>query len=131
MTDNLIPPPPANNTDTVPDFYLGCLIYYDWYSDDAMKWICYDGRNKVRCISKAAAMNHAQSISDYITDGEIGHLMFAHHFLTRAWRTLDKAAEASGISDRLWLQQKAVDARKIADAIDTLISQKIGLKSKL
>lgn len=131
MTNKLTPPPPQNNTDTVPDFFLGCLIYYDWFSDDAMKWVCYDGRDKVRCISKTAAMNHARSISTITTEDQIGHLMFSHHFLTRAWKTLDKAADTSGVSDRLWLQQKAVDVRKIADAIDILISQKIGSKSKL
>lgn len=95
-----------------------------------MNWICYDGREKMRCISRASAEQYARSIRLKTTEEEIGHLMSAHHFLTRSWKAIDKAAAKSDVETRLWLELKAVEARKMADAIDLLISQKMPLKDE-
>lgn len=117
--------PPREVLNDLPDYYLGCLIYYDDTPDNTMRWICYDGHTKYRCISQPAAMNCAAQLNKIATDKQIGHLTLSHHFLTRAWKTLDMAAAASDIETRLWLELKSVEVRKLADALDTLISQKI------
>ena len=131
MSKEFYPPPPTQELNNLPDYYLGCLIYWEEQGEDTMRWICYDGRTKYRCATRAAAENCARQIRLSATDEECGHLMLAQHFLTRAWRTLDKAAAASDIETRLWLELKAVETRKLADAVDTLLSQKLPLKSKI
>jgi len=117
--------PPREILNELPDYFLGCLIFYDESSDDNMRWILYDGRRKIRCISRSAAEKLAAEIATKITDDGINHLMVAHHFLRRAHQTLDKMANESDVETRLWLQLKALEVRKIADAIDTLIAQQI------
>lgn len=117
--------PPREILNELPDYFLGCLIFYDEFSDDNMRWILYDGRRKIRCISRPAAEKLAAEIATKITDDGINHLMVAHHFLRRAHQTLDKMANESDVETRLWLQLKALEVRKIADAIDTLIAQQI------
>lgn len=123
--------PPREVLNELPDYFLGCLIYYDQKEGNSMRWICYDGRTKYRCASRSAAESCARNISGNATDIEVGHLLTVHHFLTRAWRAMDKAAAESDVETRLWLELKAVETRKLADALDTLISQKIKSKSKL
>lgn len=125
MNNGIYPPPSTIDLKFIPDYYLGCLIYHEDIEDNTMKWICYDGRTKYRCISRAAAEKCAQQLHHLMTEEGVGHLMSAQHFLTRAWKTLDKAAAESDIETRLWLELKAVETRKLADAIDLLISQRI------
>lgn len=117
--------PPREVLKDLPDFYLGCLIFYEDTPDNAMKWICYDGRQKYRCISRQAAESCARQLYKLTTKEGVGHLFTAHHFLTRAYKAIDKAAAESDIETRLWLELKAVEVRKLADAIDLLTSQKI------
>lgn len=109
----------------LPDYYLGCLIYRDDVSDDNMRWIVYDGRTYTRCISRKAAEHYAAQIRNQTNEEEIAILMQAHHFLSRAYRTLDKAASMSTIETRLLLERKALEVRMIADTIDATIAQKI------
>lgn len=122
--ENYPPPPSTQDLKFIPDYYLGCLIFYDEFTDDNMRWVCYDGRQRYRCVSRAAAMQMAAELSKLVTTEGIGHLMLSHHFLTRAWQAMDKAAAESDIETRLWLELKAVETHKLADAIDLLISQK-------
>lgn len=117
--------PPREVLNELPDYFLGCLIYYDYDEGDSMRWICYDGRTKYRCATRSAAETCARQISRVSTNAQVGHLMLANHFLTRAWKAMDKAAAESDIDTRLWLELKAVETRKLSDAVDTLISQKI------
>jgi len=125
MTNKVPPPISSQDPKFLPDYYAGCLLYLDDASDDNMRWICYDGRQRHRCISKAAAMRCAEELHNLITKDGIGHLMHSHHYLTRAWQSLDHAAAQSDIETRLWLELKAVEVHKLADAIDILISQRI------
>lgn len=122
-----ITPPPTSTQDPkfLPDYYLGCLLFFEDSQDNNMRWICYDGRQRYRCISKAAAMKCAENLHHLATEDGIGHLMHAHHYLTRAWKSLDYAAAESDIETRLWLELKAVETHKLADAIDLLISQRL------
>lgn len=130
MSNNVNTTPPREVLNELPDYFLGCLIYHDDREGNTMRWICYDGRTKYRCATRASAEACARRIAGYATDEQIGHLITAYHFLTRAWRTIDKAAAESDVNTRLWLELKAVEVRKLADAIDTLISQKIPNISK-
>lgn len=125
MSQAHIPTPPRDTLKELPDYFLGCLIYYDDTPDNSMKWICYDGRQKYRCISRQAAENCARQLKNLVTQDGVGHLITAHHFLTRAYHAIDKAAAECDTETRLWLELQALDVRKLADAIDLLISQKI------
>lgn len=117
--------PPREVLNELPDYYLGHLIFYDDGEDDAMRWVVYDGRTKVRCISKAAAEKYISEKVATISDVELNHTMIAHHHLTRAWKALDKEANDSEVEDKIWLELVSVEIRKIADKIDIFISQKI------
>lgn len=123
--------PPREVLNELPDYFLGCLIFWDNEDNDNMRWICYDGRTKYRCATRAAAEACARNLTNKSNDEQVGHLLTAHHFLTRAWQSLDKAAAKSDINTRLWLELKAVEVRKLADAIDTLTAQKIKNTDKL
>lgn len=131
MNQAYISTPPHDVLKDLPDYFLGCLIYYDDSPDNSMKWICYDGRQKYRCISRYAAENCAKQLHNLTTEEGVGHLITAHHFLTRAYKAIDKAAAESDTETRLWLELKAVDVRKLSDAIDLLTSQKIKRKDNL
>lgn len=117
--------PPSEVLNELPDYYLGCLIYYDVTEDDNMRWIVYDGRQKVRCISRQVAEAYARKMAAITAPEEVGMLMQSHHFLKRAYKSLDKAAEHANVEDRLVLQYKALEVRKVADLIDTMIAKKI------
>lgn len=125
------PTPPHEVLNELPDYFLGCLIFRDDDGGDNMRWICYDGRTKYRCATRSAAEACARNIRGMATDEQVGHLTSAFHFLTRAWRAMDKAAAESDVETRLWLELKAVETRKLADAIDTLIAQKIQTIGKI
>lgn len=129
--NNVNTTPPRDVLNELPDYFLGCLIFWDNDEGDNMRWICYDGRTKYRCATRAAAEACARQLKGVATHEQIGHLTSAHHFLTRAWKSIDKAAAESDINTRLWLELKAVEVRKLADAVDTLISQKIQSKNKI
>ena len=117
--------PPREVLNELPDYYLGHLIFYDDRENDAMHWVVYDGRTKVRCVSKAAAEKYiSEKVAD-ISETEINHSMIAHHHLTRAWKALDRAANDSEVEDKIWLELVSVEVRKIADKVDTFISQRI------
>ena len=123
--------PPREVLNELPDYYLGHLIFYDNGDDDAMRWVVYDGRTKVRCISKAAAEKYiSEKVAD-ISETEIYETMIAHHHLKRAWKALNKAANDSKVEDKLWLELKSVEVRRIAAQIDTFISQRISPKQQL
>lgn len=116
-------PPPSAILDELPDYFLGCLIYYDNDPNNNMKWVCYDGRDRYRCITRSAAESCAKTLKSRNSDLQIGHLQVAYHFLFRAWHILDKAAVESDVSTRLFLEMKAVEVRKIAMAIIGLPNQ--------
>lgn len=123
MTNKATPPREVLNE--LPDYFMGCLIFYDEYGTDNMRWIVYDGRRKVRCVSRSAAEKYAAEVSRLTSQDDINHLMIAHHHLKRAYQTLDKSAKNMDIETRLWIELKAVEIRKIADAVDLLIDQRI------
>lgn len=130
MKDNRITPP-DKVLNELPDYFLGRLIYFEDTPNENMKWVVYDGRTKVRCISRTAAENCIRQQVATTSKEQISHLMVGHHFLQRAWKAIDRAAQESDINDRLWLERKSVEVRAMGAALDLLISQKMKKESEL
>lgn len=114
--------PPRSSFDELPDYYCGRLILKDTTSDDNCRWIVYDGRQSIRCVSKTAAYRVAAEQANATNDTAIYQLMAAHHAATRASDAAQKAADESA-DIRIACEQISVNLRRIADQIDTIISQ--------
>ena len=70
----------------IPDYYLGCLLYYDDETDDNCRWVVYDGHNKIRCTSR-------QSAVDYITHLRLDRSEEVTRLLVSARLLVNKASE--------------------------------------
>lgn len=114
-----------NASDFLPDYAFGCLIYYDDVSDDNMKWIVYDGRMKVRCISKKAAYHYAAQQANAVGTEVINFLMIGYHHLTRGYNAIDRAAPMMPVEIKLECEAIALAVRKLADKIDSIIAQNL------
>ena len=47
--------------DELPDYYLGHLIYFDYWTPNNCRWVVYDGHGTVRCTSRQSAMHYIES----------------------------------------------------------------------
>lgn len=108
--------------DQLPDYYLGFLIMFDEFSEDACKWVVYDGTSRVRCPTRASAV-------DYVTDrynarrgaGIQSQLIDARISLNHAITQLDAAANACGGVEKSHLQLLAVRLKPVLVDIDSII----------
>lgn len=108
--------------DQRPDYYLGFLIFYDELNQDACKWVVYDGTSRVRCPTRASAVN-------YITDrynarrgaGIQTHVIDARISLNHAITQLDAAANMCGGVEMLHLQRLAARLKPVLVDIDSII----------
>lgn len=106
----------------LPDYYLGFLIFYDELNQDSCKWVVYDGTSRVRCPTRASAV-------DYITDRYNARrgasiqtqIIDARISLNHAISQLDAAANASGGVEKLHLQRLAVRLKPVLVDIDNII----------
>lgn len=114
-----------NESDYLPDYAFGRLIYPDDVSDDKMKWIVYDGRTKVRCISKKAAYQFAAQQANAVGTEAIHFLMVGHHHLTRGYNAIDRAAPLLPVETKLEIEAIALAVRRLADKIDSIIAQNL------
>lgn len=114
--------PPRSTFEELPDYYCGRLILKDTSGEDNCRWIVYDGRQSIRCVSKTAAFRLAAEQANATNDTAIYHLMLAHHAATRASDAAQKAADECA-DIRIACEQISVNLRRIADQIDTIISQ--------
>ena len=121
--DNLPPPPPHDSmyNNDIPDYYLGCLLYYDEFGDDNCRWVVYDGANKVRCPSRTAAI-------DYITntrlnrDEQITRLIVnARLHLNRAIELLKTASRDQGGAEGLVFERISARLRPYLTELDNKI----------
>lgn len=117
-----IQPPPRNSFDELPDYYCGRLILKDNQSDDNCRWIVYDGRQYIRCVSKTAAYRLAAEQANATNDTAIYHLMAAQHAASRASEAAQRAADESA-EIRIQCEEISVKLRLLADKLDTIISQ--------
>lgn len=119
--DNLPPPHDSMYNNDIPDYYLGCLLYYDEFGDDNCRWVVYDGANKVRCPSRTAAI-------DYITntrlnrDEQITRLIVnARLHLNRAIELLRTASRDQGGAEGLVFERISARLRPYLTELDNKI----------
>lgn len=122
MNNDTTPPPHQLHPDSLLDYYLGFLIFYDEFNQDSCKWVVYDGTSRVRCPTRASAV-------DYITDrynarrgaGIQSQLIDARISLNHSITQLDAAANACGGVEKLHLQLLAVRLKPVLVDIDSII----------
>lgn len=117
--------PPHNIYTMLPDYIHGRLIFEDTYGDDNCRWVVYDGRTFYRCPSRQAAEQLAAKMAAE-TKPELDNLYLAQHHAARCAQVLRRAATEPDTNDiQLHIEALSVQARRLADMIDTLISQTI------
>lgn len=107
--------------DQLPDYYLGFLIMFDEFSEDACKWVVYDGTSRVRCPTRTSAI-------EYITERykQRSGLCFksriidARISLNHAIEQLDAAANELGGVEKFHLQRLAVRLKPVLVDIDNI-----------
>lgn len=100
--------------DGLPDYYLGRLIVFEEMSEDNCKWVVYDGHNRVRCPSRASAVDYISSIVKETDDRTRLLVSRASYFAAKARETLEAAANScSDPTTALLLRQRAVEATRL------------------
>lgn len=113
----------------VSDYYMGRLIINDDNPDETMHWVVYDGLQRVRCTSKAAAMRYCQERALGVTEDAIQGLMLAYDKIRNGYMQLDKLARMVPAVDRPTIETISVNVRRIADQLDTYIAQQCSLRN--
>lgn len=106
----------------IPDYFAGRLIYFDDLSDETMRWVVYDGRQKIRFTSRAAAERWCAAESMKLHSEVLDKLMIALLYLDKAKCALDSAATFTS-ELREEIEFYALGCRRIEDKIDTIIAQ--------
>ena len=120
----ITPPPSSTMTDKdVPDYFCGRLIYRD--DTDAMRYVVYDGSEKHRFASRAAAEVWCIENSYRLSDDAVYALIRAYEHTVIAANVLRRFVEQYGSSDKTELEAISVALRRVADRIDTITSQYI------
>lgn len=100
--------------DGLPDYYLGRLIVFEEMSEDNCRWVVYDGHNRVRCPSRASAVDYISSIVKETDDRTRLLISRASYFAAKARETLEAAANScSDPTAALLLRQRAVEATRL------------------
>lgn len=102
---------------------MGRLIINDDNPNETMHWVVYDGFQRVRCTSKAAAMRYCQERALDVTDDAIHGLMLAYDKIRNGYMQLDKLAAMVPAVDRPTIETISVNVRRVADQLDTYIAQ--------
>lgn len=105
-----------------PSYFRGHLYYYDDKSDNTMRWILYDGHEKIRFISRTALENYVIEKQLRIPERCVELLIRAFSRAERAYKDLDEASTMADVSMKLQLEATAVQLRQLSDRIDTIIS---------
>lgn len=105
-----------------PSYFRGHLYYYDDKNDNTMRWVLYDGQNKIRFISRTALENYVIEKQVQIPERCVELLMRAYARVERAYKDLDEASSMVEISMKLQLEATSVQLRQLDDRIDTIIS---------
>lgn len=106
----------------IPDYFAGRLIYFDDLSNETMRWVVYDGRQKVRFTSRAAAERWSAAESMKLHSEVLDRIMVAMLYLDKAKNALDAAATFTA-EMREEIEFYALEIRRIEDKLDTIISQ--------
>lgn len=105
-----------------PSYFRGYLYYYDDKSENTMRWVLYDGPNKIRFISRTALENYVIEKQVQTPERSVELLMRAYSRVQRAYQDLDEAAAMVDVAMKLQLEATAVQLRQLDDRIDTIIS---------
>lgn len=119
-------PPPQQFTmdrNDVPDYYCGRLIFYD--DSEAMHYVVYDGLKKVRFATRTAAEKFCIEKAYEIQTEAFGEISRAFHHLTRASIVLRQLNLKYPMDERVQLESISVNARRMADALDTILAKYI------
>lgn len=111
-----------NDQLAIPDYFAGRLIYFDDMSAETMRWVVYDGRQKTRFTSRAAAERWCAAESMKLHSEVLDKLMIALLYLDKAKCALDSAATFTS-ELREEIEFYALGCRRIEDKIDTIIAQ--------
>lgn len=116
------PPPRKEQQDTIPDYYLGFLLYYDELGTDRCKWVVYDGAARVRCPTRKAALDYITDRYNTIHESDISsRIIDARIALNHAIEQLDAAARFFVGVERLQLERLAVRLKPVLVDIDNII----------
>lgn len=121
MNNDTTPPLHELQPDSLPDYYLGFLIIFDKFSEDACKWVVYDGSSRVRCPTRTSAI-------DYITERYKlrsglcfkSRIIDARISLNHAIKQLDAAANELDGVEKFHLQRLAVRLKPVLVDIDNI-----------
>lgn len=122
MNIDTTPPPRQEQRDQLPDYYLGFLITFDEFSEDACKWVVYDGFSRVRCPTRKAALDYITDRYNTIHESDISsRIIDARIALNHAIEQLDAAARFFVGVERLQLERLAVRLKPVLVDIDNII----------
>lgn len=102
----------------IPDYYLGCLLYYDDTSDDNCKWVVYDGHSKIRCYTRKDAIDYITESKLNVDDDIRRRLVSARLHINNAHRQLQQAADLAVGAQKLVYDRLSVKLKPLLVEID-------------
>lgn len=114
-------PPPHETFSNVPDYYLGCLLYYDTDGEDSCKYVVYDGTSRVRCPTRSSAMDYIRDRHERLSGQDLSaRIIDARISLNRAIQQLDQAANETEGLEQLIFRRLAVRLKPVLVDIDNI-----------
>lgn len=113
--------PTPTNLKEIPDYFCGHLIYH--VNEEGCPFIVYDGNERHLFTSRQQAEKFCMENSYQLNDEDIARLMLTMQRIINAYTTLDVVAKVIKREHGLIMQGWALDLRKVADKLDTFISQ--------
>lgn len=110
------PPPARVAENSLPDFYLNTLIFEDTLTDDACRWIVYDGLSRIRFISRAAAIAWIENHRTLLPVPK-SRLQRCANRIDAAWRNLEHEADSLPDLEKSILQKISLTLRQTNDCL--------------
>lgn len=107
----------------IPDYFCGRLIFTD--DTNGMRHVVYDGHSRHQFASRAAAERWCIEQAGSVENDALAELMRAQAHAEKAAKILRTANERYPYERSVDIEAISVNIRKMADAIDTIISQYI------
>lgn len=105
----------------LPDYYLGCLLYYDEDSEDNCRWVVYDGHNKIRCPTRSSAIDFIAQQRLDMSDEVVRLVVSARLFVNKASKQMHRAAQLATGPQQLLFEQLSVRLRPFVVELDNQI----------
>lgn len=118
------PTPPQRPLD-IPDYYLGMLIDFEPLSTDACKWVVYDGRSKVRCMTRQSAIAYINERRRLATTDTTRTVALARFYANKACNLLEQSARKTQHEDSILLDYLAVQFKPILVKLDNYLTTTI------